>query len=115
LTSGTKIDLEKANLKTVDFPTLDLSWPVVKEFESRADAIRYFKLANTQYSRALKKYPLDGYVTEFVRIQQCLSRCYKALGSIETEKVKALAMINKRISILRPLADDLNPATYLVF
>ena len=62
------MNLEKANLKTVDFPTLDLQWPVVKEFEGRADAIRYFKLANTQYQRALKKYVLDGFVTEFVRM-----------------------------------------------
>ena len=45
--TGQKIDIEKANRKTVDFPTLNLAWPVVKEFENRADAIRYFKLANT--------------------------------------------------------------------
>jgi len=45
--------------------------------ETKADAVEVFKLGNTQYSKALKYFVCDGYVTEYYRIQSAVTKMYK--------------------------------------
>lgn len=60
---------EALQRKIVDFPALEVAWPVIKPLKSKAEATELFKLGNTQYQKALKFYIVDGYVTEHYRIQ----------------------------------------------
>lgn len=57
-----------AEKKTVIFPEVDLKWPTIKEIRDYSDCVMMFKLGNTQYSKALKVFVIDGYVTEHVKI-----------------------------------------------
>lgn len=59
-------DLEKVQKKFIDFQELDMQWPEIKNMEGMDDAKTLFRLANTQFKKALEFYILDGYVTEHV-------------------------------------------------
>lgn len=61
-------DATLVHKKTVEFSSLELKWPEIKPFISKADAVEVFKLGNTQYQKALKFFVCDGYVTEHYRI-----------------------------------------------
>ena len=47
-----------------------MNWPEIKSVKSEEDAKTLFRLANTQYKRALEYFVLDGFVTENVLIKQ---------------------------------------------
>jgi hypothetical protein len=66
-----------AQKKTVEFSSLDIKWPEIKQMITKADAVEVFKLGNTQYSKALKYFVCDGYVTEYYRIQSAVAKMYK--------------------------------------
>jgi hypothetical protein len=64
---------EEANLmkeiidkKFVEFPELNLKYPQIEDFKSIDDAKLLFRLANTQFKKALEYYVLDGFVTEHI-------------------------------------------------
>ena len=59
---------EMVHKKTVEFPSVEVKWPDIKEFKTKADAVEVFKLGNTQMNKALKFFVCDGYVTEHYRI-----------------------------------------------
>ena len=59
-------DLQKVQKKFIDFQELDMQWPEIKNMEGMDDAKTLFRLANTQFKKALEFYILDGYVTEHV-------------------------------------------------
>lgn len=61
-------DLDKVQKKFIDFQELDMQWPEIKNMEGMDDAKTLFRLANTQFKKALEFYILDGYVTEHVQI-----------------------------------------------
>jgi hypothetical protein len=43
-----------------------MNWPEIKQMTGMEDAKTLFKLANTQFKKALEYYVLDGFVTEHV-------------------------------------------------
>jgi hypothetical protein len=49
----------------------------IKDFKDIEDAKSLFRLANTQFKRALDYFKLDGRVTEHVQMQQDVSKLYK--------------------------------------
>jgi hypothetical protein len=67
---GGSFDMAIVQKKIIEFPTLNMKWPEFKNFTSRGDAIHMFKLANTRYNFALKKFIIDGYTTDHIRVQQ---------------------------------------------
>lgn len=54
--------------RTVEFAELNLKWPIIQVINNYQDAVKIFKLGNTQFVRAGKVFILDGYVTENVKI-----------------------------------------------
>lgn len=68
-----RLMLEEINKKFVEFTTLSLNWPEVKDLNGLEDAKTLFRLANTQFKRALEFYILDGFVTEHVTTKQAIS------------------------------------------
>lgn len=76
------------------------------------DAKTLFRLANTQFKKALEYYVLDGFVTEHVQIKQGISMCYKMLIKIEPDANRAIMMHKRRIESLEYLQKELNPNTY---
>jgi tetratricopeptide (TPR) repeat protein len=63
---GSTLMLDKVNQKLVEFPTLAQNWPQVTNMNGLEDAKKLFRLANTQFKKALEVYPLNGFVTEHV-------------------------------------------------
>lgn len=98
--------------KTVDFPSVELKWPVIKALTSKADAVEVFKLGNTQYQKALKFFVCDGFVTEHYRIQSGVSKLYKQLQIIETDYSRAFALVNRRIDILTKIYKEISHTAY---
>lgn len=46
-----------------------MNWPEVTNLKDLDDSKTLFRLANTQFKRALDYYILDGFVTEHVQIK----------------------------------------------
>lgn len=64
--TGSTFMLKEVNEKSIVFAELDLNWPDVKDMNGLDGAKTFFRLANTQFKRALEFYVLDGFVTEHV-------------------------------------------------
>jgi KIF-binding protein len=77
----------------VEFPELSVKFPSkVDDFKSIEDAKTLFRLANTQFKRSLDYFVLDGYVTEHIQMKQDVSKLYKLLSSLESDKDRFIAM-----------------------
>ena len=50
-----------------------MKWPTITNMKNLDGAKTLFRLANTQFKRALEWYVLDGFVTENVLIKQSMS------------------------------------------
>ena len=61
---------------------------------------------------SLESYPLNGWVTEHVRIMQDLSQLYRHLKAWETDPKRAVSMLNRRAVMLSPLVDQLSAQVY---
>lgn len=59
---------EVVHKKFVEYDSLKLKWPQIKDIENIEEAKLLFRLANTQFMKALEIYVLDGYVTEHFEI-----------------------------------------------
>ncbi|TNV82669.1 hypothetical protein FGO68_gene10000 [Halteria grandinella] len=118
---GRSMDKEKISKQFVEFTPLkgkvkEFTAIVesIKDFKSIEDAKTLFRLANTQFKRALEYFKLDGRVTEHVQMQQDVSKLYKQLSMLESEKERFIAMQERRVAILEPLLGELNPKAYEV-
>ena len=111
---GSTFMLEKVNQKLVEFPTLAQNWPQVTNMNGLEDAKKLFRLANTQFKKALDAYPLNGFVTEHVTTKQAISQCYKYLSKIEPDPDRIILMHQKRIELLEHLQKELSPTAYQV-
>eukprot|EP00811_Abedinium_folium_P033512 NODE_6469_length_1669_cov_4.754864.p1 GENE.NODE_6469_length_1669_cov_4.754864~~NODE_6469_length_1669_cov_4.754864.p1 ORF type:complete len:508 (-),score=193.55 NODE_6469_length_1669_cov_4.754864:145-1560(-) len=86
--------------------------PAAVSFEA---AREIFKLANYYFSQALCSFPLDGWVTEHVKILQELSQIYRTLVWWEKDPKRIAAMMVRRARMLTPLLEQLNPRVYVAF
>ena len=64
-----EMQLDQVQAKDIEFPELGMNGPVINQVKYVEDAKILFRLANTQFKRALEFYVLDGFVTENVLIQ----------------------------------------------
>ena len=85
LINGYELEVDKLQERFVEFPELDMKWPEITQCSSIDDAKTLFRLANTQFKRALERFVLDGFVTEHVTIKQGMSQLYRALTKLETD------------------------------
>lgn len=74
-----------------------------------------FKLANNFLVTSLDFFVLDGWVTEHVKVLQEMSQMYKTLCFWEEDNDRLCAMIRRRVRMLAPLLDQLNPSAYVAF
>lgn len=84
----------------------------MKDFASIEDAKSLFRLANTQFKRALDYFVLDGFVTEHVQMKQDLSKLYKQLSQMESDKDRFVAMQERRRELLEPIIAEVNPKAF---
>jgi len=62
---------------------------------------------------ALKEFILDGYVTDHIEINQDISRLYQGLVFFEKNSSTKCKLHKRRIDLIQPLLDELNPQYYL--
>lgn len=103
------------NKKFLVFETLSTKFTeleVPKDYEGVA---KLFRMANTQYKKALSFFVLDGYVTENVEMTQEMSSMMKHLCLIENDSNRRFGLLEKRKDLLEPLQKQLNPKAYASF
>jgi hypothetical protein len=93
---------------------MNLNWPEVKDLTGLDDAKTLFRLANTQFKKAMEFHVLEGFVTENVTSKQAISQCYRHLTRLEADKDRCALMHQKRIDYLEDLQKQLNANTYQV-
>ena len=112
LINNHELMLDKVSKSFITFPELEMNWPEIKQTKDLSDAKTLFRLANTQFKKALEYYQLDGFVTEHVQIKQGISMCYKLLIKIEPDNARAVMMHQRRLESLEFMQKELNPNTY---
>jgi len=98
--------------KFVEYDTLKLKWPQIKDIENIEEAKMIFRLSNTQLLKALEVYVLDGYVTENIEINKDISCIYRYLSSMEDDSGRFEAMQCRRHKVLAEIEQELNPKAY---
>ncbi|CEM31394.1 unnamed protein product [Vitrella brassicaformis CCMP3155] len=73
-----------------------------------------FKLGNYYAQQAMNYYVLDGYVTDHVRLAILQSALYRHLSYFEPDTQRIASMMSRRLKILGPLVEQLNPQHFLV-
>ncbi|CDW81364.1 kif1-binding protein homolog [Stylonychia lemnae] len=96
------------------FPELQLKFPHITDINDIEQAKLLFRLANTQFKKAMDYYVLDGYVTEHIQMKQDLSKLYKHLAIIEPNAQRVFAMQDRRRELLEAIIKDINPKAYEV-
>ena len=91
-----------------------MKWPTITDMKNLDGAKTLFRLANTQFKRALEYYVLDGFVTENVLIKQSMSQLYRHLIQLETSDERKQMMLNRRKEMLEALQSELNPNHYQI-
>ena len=71
------------NKKIFTFNTLNIVWPQIKDVINIEQAKSLFRLANTQFKKALNFYNIKEYPFEHIQICQNISQLYKYLISFE--------------------------------
>jgi hypothetical protein len=102
------------NKRIITFNTLNISWPKIEDVKDIEQAKLLFRLANTQFKKALGYYVLDGYVTDHINITKFISQLYKYLTFYETDNNRIFLMLDRRISLLEPIIEQINPKSYIV-
>ena len=96
------------NKKIFTFNTLNIVWPQIKDVVNIEQAKSLFRLANTQFKKALNFYNINDYIFEHIQICQSISQLYKNLISFEFDYARIFAMEERRINILKPLLEKIN-------
>jgi hypothetical protein len=112
LTDSHKHSMPRLNEQVCIFKELPTEWPSVSVVTDSESAVHCFKLANTQFNRAIKVFVIDGYVTEHVKISQEQSKLYKQLAIYEKDSTRLMALVQRRADLLEPLRQMLNPNSY---
>ena len=96
------------NKKIFTFNTLNIVWPQIKDVVNIEQAKSLFRLANTQFKKALTFYSKEKFCFEHIQICQNISQLYKFLISFEPDYNRIFAMEERRISILKPIFDKID-------
>jgi tetratricopeptide (TPR) repeat protein len=102
------------NKRIVTFQNMNILWPKIEDIKDIEQAKLLFRLGNTQLKKALEYYLLDGFVTEHINISRDISQLYKNLSFFESDNNRVFAMIDRRISMLESLLNEINPKRFMV-
>ena len=100
------------NKKIFTFNTLNIVWPQIKDVINIEQAKSLFRIANTQFKKALNIYTIENYPLEYIQICQNISQLYKYLISFEFDYNRIFAMEERRINILKPILDKIDHKEY---
>lgn len=101
--NGQQLNKEVVFKKYVEFPELEIKFPTPNQICDLNDVEQakiLFRLANTQYRKALEYYNLENYLPEHVSIKQDISKLYRFLALMETDKSKIFAIHDRRRELL---------------
>eukprot|EP01041_Mallomonas_annulata_P004246 gene4246-8442_t len=71
-----------------------------------------FLRAAARLETAKKDFPMDGCVTDHVKLLQEYSQAYHLLAGLETDSKRRLAMENRRIDMLLPVIKNISKSAY---
>ncbi len=94
------------------FPSLFIKFPKITDVNDIEQAKLLFRLANTQFKKAMDYFVLDGYVTEHVQLRQDVSKLYKQLAFMESNGDRNFAMQDRRRDLLEPILSEINAKAY---
>lgn len=104
----------KVNKRVCVFSKINVAWPKVIDIRNKEDAKCLFRLGNTQLTRALEYFLIDGYVTEHTLISRNLSALYKALIYFEDDIQRVFLMLERRIKILELIFNAITKEHFIV-
>ena len=93
---------------------MNIVWPQIKDVTNIEQAKSLFRLANTQFKKALSYYKIETHVVENIQICQNISQLYKLLISFEVDNNRIFAMEERRINILKPIFNNINYKVYVM-
>ena len=102
------------NKKIFTINTLNIVWPQIKDIINIEQAKSLFRLANTQFKKALIIYDIENYPLEYIQICQNISQLYKYLITFELDNNRIFAMEERRINILKPILDQIVQKDYVM-
>ncbi len=102
------------NKKIFTINTLNIVWPQIKDIINIEQAKSLFRLANTQFKKALIIYDIENYPLEYIQICQNISQLYKYLITFELDNNRIFAMEERRINILKPILDQIDQKDYVM-
>ena len=102
------------NKKIFTINTLNIVWPQIKDVINIEQAKSLFRLANTQFKKALNYYNYENYTIEHIQINQNISQLYKFLITFETDNTRIFAMEDRRINILKPILEKINKKEFIM-
>lgn len=94
----------------MEFQELEIKFPTSKQICDLNDVEQakiLFRLANTQYRKALEYFNLEKYLAENISIKQDISKLYRFLALMETDKSKIFAIHDRRRELLESLINEL--------
>eukprot|EP00826_Nyctotherus_ovalis_P046560 TRINITY_DN5275_c0_g7_i1.p1 TRINITY_DN5275_c0_g7~~TRINITY_DN5275_c0_g7_i1.p1 ORF type:complete len:567 (-),score=125.81 TRINITY_DN5275_c0_g7_i1:40-1740(-) len=101
---------KEATKKFVEFPSLNIPWPVIEEIKNLEKAKEFFRLANTQYKKALRFFAQESNLEQQIELHRGIAELYKTLASLEPDPSRLIAMLERRREILEPLSSRIQSA-----
>lgn len=102
------------NKKIFTFNSLNIIWPQIKDVVNIEQAKSLFRLANTQFKKALNFYNIQNHTFEYIKICQNISSLYKFLISFEPDNNRIFAMEERRINILKPIFETISHKKFIL-
>ena len=102
------------NKKIFVINTLNIVWPQIKDIINIEQAKSLFRLANTQFKKALIAYDFENYPFEYIQICQNISQLYKYLIYFELDNNRIFAMEERRVNILKPILEKFDHKNYIM-
>eukprot|EP00002_Diphylleia_rotans_P037690 TRINITY_DN8446_c0_g1_i6.p1 TRINITY_DN8446_c0_g1~~TRINITY_DN8446_c0_g1_i6.p1 ORF type:complete len:637 (-),score=143.36 TRINITY_DN8446_c0_g1_i6:114-2024(-) len=94
-------------------PSLSPPKSVITLASTYEEARLLFLKGSDYCTKAKEHYPLNGFVTDHVSIVQDMSSLYRNLVFFESDMERKIKMHRRRLGLLEPLLEQLNPAYYL--
>jgi hypothetical protein len=101
------------NSQCLVFENSTVKFPVNKIYTNLDEIKELFKMAMTQYRKALEIYVLDGFVSEHVNVTRMMSKMYDIMSTIEPSIAKQYAMHKKRSDMIKMIYDEVSPKHFI--
>lgn len=105
---------ETVNKRVCVFSSLNVAWPKITDVRNKEEAKCIFRLSNTQLTRALEYFVLDGYVTEHITVSKYVSSLYKTLIFFEDDSQRIFLMLDRRIKMLEIIINTISKMHFIV-